>query len=86
MMSIELVWAIILGFSIFAYVILDGFDLGIGITYPFLKNGRERDIAMNTVAPVWDGNETWLVFGGRSDTFANRNTQALVFHLLGITL
>jgi len=64
MMSIELVWAIILGFSIFAYVILDGFDLGIGITYPFLKNGRERDIAMNTVAPVWDGNETWLVFGG----------------------
>ena len=63
-MSIELIWAIILSFAIFAYVVLDGFDLGIGINYPFIRSKWERDIAMNTVAPVWDGNETWLILGG----------------------
>src|SRR5210317_1677672 len=63
-MSIELIWAIILSFAIFAYVILDGFDLGIGINYPFIKSKWERDLAMNSVAPVWDGNETWLILGG----------------------
>lgn len=63
-MTIELIWAIILSFAIFAYVILDGFDLGIGINYPFIKSKWERDLAMNTVAPIWDGNETWLILGG----------------------
>ena len=43
---------------------MDGFDLGIGILFPFLPVGRERDSAMNSIAPVWDGNETWLVLGG----------------------
>ncbi|MCL4141332.1 UNVERIFIED_CONTAM: hypothetical protein GTU68_006088 [Idotea baltica] len=47
-----------------AYVILDGFDLGIGILFPLIEKGEERDTAMNTVAPIWDGNETWLVLGG----------------------
>lgn len=47
-----------------AYVILDGFDLGIGILFPVLRDREERHLAMNTVAPVWDGNETWLVLGG----------------------
>ena len=46
------------------YVILDGFDLGVGILFPFAKNERERDQMMNSVAPFWDGNETWLVLGG----------------------
>lgn len=50
-MSIELIWALILSFAIFAYVILDGFDLGIGINYPFIKSKWERDLAMNSVAP-----------------------------------
>ena len=63
-MSLELIWAIILSFAIFAYVILDGFDLGIGINYPFIKSKWERDLAMNSVAPIWDGNETWLILGG----------------------
>ena len=63
-MSIELIWAIILCIAIFAYVVLDGFDLGIGINYPFITSKWERDIAMNTVAPIWDGNETWLILGG----------------------
>ena len=46
------------------YVVLDGFDLGIGIVFPFFPDEKERDLMMNTVAPVWDGNETWLVLGG----------------------
>jgi cytochrome d ubiquinol oxidase subunit II len=58
------IWAVIIFFSVFMYVVLDGFDLGIGMLYPFVKGKRERDIMMNTVAPVWDGNETWLVLGG----------------------
>jgi cytochrome d ubiquinol oxidase subunit II len=58
------VWAVIIAFAIFAYVVMDGFDLGIGILFPSLKVGEERDQAMNSIAPVWDGNETWLVMGG----------------------
>ena len=58
------VWAFIIAFAIFAYVVMDGFDLGIGILFPTLPAGRERDSAMNSIAPVWDGNETWLVLGG----------------------
>ncbi len=56
--------AFVIAFAVFAYVLLDGFDLGIGILFPLLRPGRERDTAMNSVAPVWDGNETWLVLGG----------------------
>ena len=58
------IWAFIIAFAIFAYVVLDGFDLGIGILFSIFPTGRERDTAMNTIAPVWDGNETWLVLGG----------------------
>lgn len=58
------VWAAILAFAIFAYVVMDGFDLGIGILFPGFAVGDERDQAMNSIAPVWDGNETWLVLGG----------------------
>lgn len=62
-MTLILTWAIIISFIILLYVLLDGFDLGIGILFPFLKHGIERDLAMSTISPVWDGNETWLVFG-----------------------
>src|SRR5687767_4499127 len=58
------VWAAILAFAVFMYVVMDGFDLGIGILFPCFGVGRERDTAMNSIAPVWDGNETWLVLGG----------------------
>ncbi|KAK0331010.1 hypothetical protein LTR94_030592, partial [Friedmanniomyces endolithicus] len=58
------VWAFIIAFAIFAYVVMDGFDLGIGILFPSFPVGEERDQAMNSIAPVWDGNETWLVLGG----------------------
>lgn len=62
--DVALIWALLIAVAIFAYVILDGFDLGIGILFPFLGTGANRDRAMNTVAPVWDGNETWLILGG----------------------
>jgi cytochrome d ubiquinol oxidase subunit II len=57
-------WAFLLAIAVFIYVVLDGFDLGIGILYPFFPHRKDRDVAMNSVAPVWDGNETWLVLGG----------------------
>lgn len=57
------IWAFLIAFAVFAYVVMDGFDLGIGILFPQFA-GEERDAAMNTIAPVWDGNETWLVLGG----------------------
>jgi cytochrome d ubiquinol oxidase subunit II len=66
MISIDLtvIWAAIIGFAVMAYVVMDGFDLGIGILFPSFAVGDERDQAMNSIAPVWDGNETWLVMGG----------------------
>lgn len=64
MIDLTVIWAFIIAFAIFAYVVMDGFDLGIGILFPTIAVGRERDRAMNSIAPVWDGNETWLVLGG----------------------
>lgn len=62
--DLTVIWAFIIAFGVFAYVVMDGFDLGIGILFPTFAVGRERDRAMNSIAPVWDGNETWLVLGG----------------------
>lgn len=58
------IWAGIIAFAVLAYVILDGFDLGVGILFPFFPNRHDRDVMTNSIAPVWDGNETWLVLGG----------------------
>src|SRR3977135_4541991 len=58
------IWTIILGFGVFLYVLLDGFDLGVGILYGFVLDRTSRNLVMNSIAPIWDGNETWLVFGG----------------------
>lgn len=62
--DLPLIWFVIIVFSTMMYVVMDGFDLGIGILFPLVKNSRDRDLMMNSVAPVWDGNETWLVLGG----------------------
>ena len=62
--DLSFIWAVIILFGIMMYVIMDGFDLGIGLLYPFFPEKADRDVMMNTVAPVWDGNETWLVLGG----------------------
>ena len=58
------IWAAIIAFAILAYVVLDGFDLGIGILFPLFPDDHDRDVMTNSIAPVWDGNETWLVMGG----------------------
>ncbi|MHC6227521.1 cytochrome d ubiquinol oxidase subunit II [Pseudomonas sp. X10] len=62
--DLSLIWAVIIIFGVMMYVVMDGFDLGIGMLFPFVKGKQDRDVMMNTVAPVWDGNETWLVLGG----------------------
>jgi cytochrome d ubiquinol oxidase subunit II len=64
MFDLAFIWAGIIAFAVLAYVLFDGFDLGIGILFPFVRGKDERDRMMNSVAPVWDGNETWLVLGG----------------------
>jgi len=63
-LDLPLIWAGLIAFAVLAYVVLDGFDLGVGILFPMLRGEAHRDEAMNSVAPVWDGNETWLVLGG----------------------
>jgi cytochrome d ubiquinol oxidase subunit II len=62
--DIATVWAFVIAFAVFVYIVMDGFDLGLGILYPLFPNKTDRDVIMNSVAPVWDGNETWLVLGG----------------------
>ena len=62
--DLPFIWAVIILFGVMMYVVMDGFDLGIGLLYPFVRGKVDRDVMMNTVAPVWDGNETWLVLGG----------------------
>jgi len=62
--DIPVIWAFIIAFAVFVYIVMDGFDLGLGMLFPFFPQKADRDVIMNSVAPVWDGNETWLVLGG----------------------
>jgi cytochrome d ubiquinol oxidase subunit II len=63
-LELSMIWAVLIAVAVFLYVALDGFDLGVGILFPFAKDARERDQMQAAIAPVWDGNETWLVLGG----------------------
>lgn len=81
-MDLTLVWALIIVLAVFIYVVLDGFDLGIGILFNTFKVGHERDTAMNSIAPVWDGNETWLVMGGGGLLAAFPLAYGLIFSAL----
>jgi cytochrome d ubiquinol oxidase subunit II len=63
-LDLATLWAFIIAFAVFMYVVMDGFDLGLGMLFPLFPDKQDRDVMMNTVAPVWDGNETWLVLGG----------------------
>lgn len=85
-MDLPLTWAAIILFGIVMYVVLDGFDLGLGILYPFFGNKDERDVIMNTVAPVWDGNETWLVLGGAGLLAAFPLAYAVILSALSLPL
>ena len=63
-LELSFIWAGIIALAVLIYVILDGFDLGVGLLFPLSKDEGERNVMMNSVAPIWDGNETWLVLGG----------------------
>lgn len=62
--DLSVIWFVIIVFATLMYIVMDGFDLGIGILFPFVRQAEDRDVMVNSVAPVWDGNETWLVLGG----------------------
>ena len=62
--DLSLIWFVIIVFATLMYIVMDGFDLGIGILFPAIQDADDRDVMVNSVAPVWDGNETWLVLGG----------------------
>jgi cytochrome d ubiquinol oxidase subunit II len=62
--DLTVIWAFLIAFAVLVYVVLDGFDLGIGMLFGIERSKSDRDVMMNSVAPVWDGNETWLVLGG----------------------
>src|ERR1700681_3543927 len=62
--DLPVIWAFIIAFAVFVYIVMDGFDLGLGILFPMFPGKADRDVIMDSVAPVWDGNETWLILGG----------------------
>jgi cytochrome d ubiquinol oxidase subunit II len=64
LVDLPLVWYGLIIVAIFLYILLDGFDLGVGVLFPFAPSDQCRDRMMNSIAPFWDGNETWLVLGG----------------------
>lgn len=64
MSTLILAWGFLIGFAVIMYVLLDGFDLGIGILFPFFPDPHERSLMVSSIIHVWDGNQTWLVFGG----------------------
>ncbi|MBD2801040.1 cytochrome d ubiquinol oxidase subunit II [Xenorhabdus sp. M] len=84
--DLPLIWFLIIIFSIMMYIVMDGFDLGIGILYPAVKGQADRDLMMNSVAPVWDGNETWLVLGGAGLFGAFPLAYAIILDALAIPL
>ncbi|ANI29020.1 ubiquinol oxidase subunit II [Yersinia entomophaga] len=85
-MDLPLIWFVIIVFSTMMYVVMDGFDLGIGMLFPLVKDSRDRDLMMNSVAPVWDGNETWLVLGGAALFGAFPLAYAVILDALTIPL
>ncbi|UTN95517.1 cytochrome d ubiquinol oxidase subunit II [Serratia plymuthica] len=84
--DLSIIWFTIIVFATLMYIVMDGFDLGIGILFPFNKDATERDMMVNTVAPVWDGNETWLVLGGAALYGAFPLAYAVITDALSIPL
>ena len=87
-MGIELsvIWFVIIVFATLMYIVMDGFDLGIGILFGTVEGSTERDVMVNSVAPVWDGNETWLVLGGAGLFGAFPLAYAVIIDALSIPL
>ncbi len=78
-MDLNLLWFVLLGILLAGYSILDGFDLGVGILHPIARNDNERRLMMNSIGPLWDGNEVWLVTFGGAMFAAFPNAYATVF-------
>ncbi|VTO23884.1 Cytochrome bd2, subunit II [Klebsiella variicola] len=87
-MGIELsvIWFVIIVFATLMYIVMDGFDLGIGMLFGTVRGSTERDVMVNSVAPVWDGNETWLVLGGAGLFGAFPLAYAVIIDALSIPL
>src|SRR5215469_18245723 len=79
---LPVVWATIIGVAVALYVILDGFDLGIAMLFPFARSDGDRDRMMGSIAPFWDGNETWLVLGGAGLLVAFPRAYAIIMPAL----
>ena len=86
MSDFSIIWFSIIIFATLMYLVMDGFDLGIGIIFLFIKDRAERDVMVNTVAPIWDGNETWLVLGGAALFGAFPLAYAVIADALSIPL
>ncbi|WP_413735828.1 cytochrome d ubiquinol oxidase subunit II [Sodalis sp. RH21] len=84
--DLPVIWFAIIVFATLMYIVMDGFDLGIGILFPMIRDPRQRDMMINTVAPVWDGNETWLVLGGAALFGAFPLAYAVIIDALAIPL
>ncbi|TDN64170.1 cytochrome d ubiquinol oxidase subunit II [Scandinavium goeteborgense] len=84
--DLSVIWFVIIVFATLMYIVMDGFDLGIGILFPFVRGLEERDVMVNSVAPVWDGNETWLVLGGAALFGAFPLAYAVIIDALTIPL
>ena len=81
---LPVIWFGVIGFGVLMYVLLDGFVLGLGILAPFAEDEHQLDHMMNTAAPIWDGNETWLVLGGAGLLAAFPKAYALILSSLVI--
>ena len=84
--DISVIWFVIIVFATLMYIVMDGFDLGMGILFPTTQNADDRDVMVNSVAPVWDGNETWLVLGGAALFGAFPLAYAVIIDALTIPL
>lgn len=77
--DLNTIWFLLIGALLSGYAMLDGFDLGVGMLHLFVKDDKERRIMINSIGPVWDGNEVWLVTGGGALFAAFPNVYATVF-------
>ena len=85
-MDLVTIWSCLIGLAIILYVILDGFSLGVALLFRSTENEEERDILMSSIAPVWDANQTWLVFGGGALFVAFPTIYGVLFSALYIPL
>ena len=84
--DLSVIWFVIIVFATLMYIVMDGFDLGIGILFATTRDASDRDVMVNSVAPVWDGNETWLVLGGAGLFGAFPLAYAVIIDALAIPL